>query len=118
MKPFRVFPCQFLAEIGPETIQRFANIPKADNGEGCSFDMLVRVEKDGAVTEVLLYPPTKVGQCLHETMLKDTFSPLPTPAHWVDCLSSWRYASFFVVVYLRLRIERFGLATESLFVVC
>jgi hypothetical protein len=67
MKPFRVLPYQFLAEIGPETIQRFANIPKAGNGEGRSFDMLVRVEKDGGVTEVLLYPPTKGGQCLHET---------------------------------------------------
>jgi hypothetical protein len=100
MEPFRVLPCQFLSEIGPETIQRFANIPKADNGEERSFDMLVRVEKDGAVTEVLLYPPTKVGQCLREPMLKDTFSPLPTPAQWVDSLSSWRYASFFVVVYL------------------
>ena len=78
-------PCpslSVLTEIGPESIQRFANIPKAD-GEGRSFDMLVRVEKDRAVTEVLLYPPTKVGQRLPEPMLKDTFSPLPTPAHWV-----------------------------------
>ena len=99
MKPFRVLPCQFLAEIGPEATPRFANIPKAD-GEGRSFDMLVRVEKDGGVREVLSCPPTKVGQGLRETMLKDMFSPPPTPAHWVDCLSSWRYASFFVVVHL------------------
>ena len=45
---------------------------------------LVRVEKDGAVREVLLYATTKVGKRLCETMLKDTLLPPPTPAHWVD----------------------------------
>ena len=79
MKPLRVLPCQFSRRLD-EAIRRFANIPRAD-GEGRSFDMLVRVEKDGGVSEVLLYLATKVGQCLRETMLKDTFSPPPTPAH-------------------------------------
>jgi len=76
------------AQVGKELVKKYPPVMKAckekANGEARSFDMLVRVEKDGAVGEVLLYPSTKVGQCLRETMLKDAFSPPPTPAHWVD----------------------------------
>ncbi|MBZ5630748.1 MAG: hypothetical protein LAO06_17975 [Acidobacteriia bacterium] len=49
-----------------------------------NFDMLVRVEKDGTVKEVLLFPPTKISQCLREPLLKATFSAPPKPAYWVD----------------------------------
>jgi hypothetical protein len=76
------------AQIGKELTNKYPPVMKVckekANGEGRGFDMLVRVEKDGAVGEILLYPSTKVGQCLREAMLKDTFSPPPTPAHWVD----------------------------------
>jgi len=76
------------AQIGRELAKKYPPVMKAckekANDEARSFDMLVRVEKDGDVREVLLSPPTKVSQCLRETMLKDTFSPPPTPAHWVD----------------------------------
>ena len=72
MKPLRVLPCQFSRRLEAKPYSDSPNIPRAD-GEGRSFDMLVRVEKDGGVSEVLLYLATKVGPCLRETMLKDTF---------------------------------------------
>jgi hypothetical protein len=53
-------------------------------GDTRSSDMLVNVDKDGAVKEVLLHSETKISHCLRETMLKDTFSLPPKPAYWVD----------------------------------
>ena len=48
-----------------------------------SFWFLVKIGKDGAVKEVLLYPETAIGICARETMLKDRFSPPPHDDHWV-----------------------------------
>jgi hypothetical protein len=64
MEPLRSLSLSVLAEIGPDVIKRFANIPKAD---GKRFDMLVRVEKDGTVRELFLCARTKVNRCLCET---------------------------------------------------
>jgi hypothetical protein len=76
------------AQIGRDLMKKYPPTLKAckekAGGEIRSFDMLLRVERDGTVKEVLLYPATKISQCLRETMLKDTFSPAPKPAHWVD----------------------------------
>jgi hypothetical protein len=41
--------------------------------------ILLKLEKDGTVKEVLLYPATKVGTCAREALLKDRFAPLPGP---------------------------------------
>jgi len=49
-----------------------------------SFWMLMKLAQDGAVTEVLLYPSTKIGTCARETLLKGKFSPPPKPAYWVS----------------------------------
>jgi hypothetical protein len=76
------------ALISKELAKKYPPIMKAckekAEGEIRGFDVLVRIEKDGTVKEVLLYPPTKISQCLRETMLKDRFSPPPKPDHWVD----------------------------------
>ena len=49
-----------------------------------SFWILMRVDKDGAVKEVLLHPTTKLGTCARETLLKSSFSPPPKPGYWVS----------------------------------
>ena len=49
-----------------------------------SFWILMKLDKDGAVREILLHPTTKMGTCARETLLKSTFSPPPRPAHWVS----------------------------------
>jgi hypothetical protein len=49
-----------------------------------SFWMLMKLDKDGAVKEVLLHSTTKLGTCARETLLKSAFSPPPRPAYWVS----------------------------------
>ena len=76
------------AQIGRDLAKKYPPVMKAckekAEGDTRSFDMLVRVDKDGTVKEVLLHPATRISQCLREAILKDTFSPPPNPAHWVD----------------------------------
>lgn len=48
-----------------------------------SFWMLLKLDKDGAVREVLLYPTTGMGACARKTLLKDRFSAPPRPDYWV-----------------------------------
>ncbi|HKW64906.1 MAG TPA: hypothetical protein VJN89_20290 [Candidatus Acidoferrum sp.] len=49
-----------------------------------SFWILMKIDKDGAVKEVLLHPVTKLGTCARETLLKSAFSSPPKPAYWVS----------------------------------
>lgn len=49
-----------------------------------SFWILMKLDKDGAVKEVLLHPATKLGACAREPLLKSAFSPPPKPAYWVS----------------------------------
>lgn len=48
-----------------------------------SFWMLLKLDKDGAVKEVLLYPTTSMGTCARKSLLKDRFSAPPKPDYWV-----------------------------------
>lgn len=49
-----------------------------------SFWILLKLDKDGAVKEVLLYPETKLGMCARPALLKDKFQAPPRPAYWVS----------------------------------
>lgn len=49
-----------------------------------SFWILLKLDKDGAAREVLLYPTTKLGTCAHEALLKDRFLAPPRPGYWVS----------------------------------
>ena len=49
-----------------------------------SFWMLLKLDRGGAVKEVLLHPTTKMGTCAREALLKATFAPPPRPAYWVS----------------------------------
>ena len=49
-----------------------------------NFWILLKLEKDGTVKEVLLYPATKVGTCAREALLKDKFTSPPRPAYWIS----------------------------------
>jgi len=48
------------------------------------FWMLIKLDKSGAVKEVLLYPATKMAACAREALLKGSFSPPPRSAYWVS----------------------------------
>src|SRR5262252_8534768 len=49
-----------------------------------NFWILLKLDKEGAVKEVLLHPTTKTGTCARETLLKSTFSAPPRAAYWVS----------------------------------
>jgi hypothetical protein len=48
-----------------------------------SFWILLKLDKDGAVEELLLYPTTKLGACARDVYMKDKFLPPPRPDYWV-----------------------------------
>ncbi|SRR5579871_4490891 len=48
-----------------------------------SFWILLKLDQNGAVQELLLYPETKLGTCARDAYLKDKFLPPPKPAYWV-----------------------------------
>ena len=75
---------QFTKELGNQYLAVMKDCQGKAGADLRSFDMLVRIEKDGSVKEILLYPPTKISQCLREPLLKATFSAPPKPAYWVD----------------------------------
>jgi len=49
-----------------------------------SFWILMKLDKDGAVKEVLLHPASKMDTCTRETLLASAFSPPPKPAYGVS----------------------------------
>ena len=49
-----------------------------------SFWILLKLDKNGTVKEVLLYPETKLGTCAREALLKDRLPAPPRPAYWVS----------------------------------
>ncbi|HEX8838666.1 MAG TPA: hypothetical protein VF748_17115 [Candidatus Acidoferrum sp.] len=49
-----------------------------------SFWILMKLDRIGAVQEVLLHPATKLGACAREILLKSAFSPPPKPSYWVS----------------------------------
>jgi hypothetical protein len=57
---------------------------KKSTGELSNFWILLRLEKSGAVKEVLLSPTTKFGSCTREALLKASFVPPPKPDYWVS----------------------------------
>jgi hypothetical protein len=48
-----------------------------------SFWILLKLDKDGLVEEVLLYPSTKLGACARDAYLKNKFPAPPHADYWV-----------------------------------
>ena len=47
--------------------------------------MLFKLDEDGSVLEMLLYPETKLAWCARESLVKDHFGILPPRAdYWVS----------------------------------
>jgi hypothetical protein len=49
-----------------------------------SFWILVKLNKDGTTSEILLNPETKLGTCARAALLRDKFLSPPRPAYWVS----------------------------------
>jgi hypothetical protein len=49
-----------------------------------SFWILLKLNKDGTASGILLYPETKLATCARAALFRDTFLPPPRPAYWVS----------------------------------
>jgi len=48
-----------------------------------NFWMLLKLDREGGVQELLLYPTTQMGTCAQKAYLNDKFLPPPQPGYWV-----------------------------------
>jgi hypothetical protein len=74
-------------QLGTEFTQKYFGTLrqcKQTAGDSQSFWILMKLDQDGSVKEVLLYPSTKLGICAREMLLKGKFSPPPRAAYWVS----------------------------------
>jgi len=75
-------------QLGKEFPQKYLDTMKqckqSASNDLADFWMLIKLDKSGAVKEVLLSPATKMAACARETLLKGSFSPPPHPAYWVS----------------------------------
>jgi hypothetical protein len=75
-------------QLGTEFVQKYLGPMRQCKQSAAddlrSFWILIKLDKDGTVKEVLLYPSTKIATCARESLLKDKFSSPPRPAYWVS----------------------------------
>jgi hypothetical protein len=79
----RAYDQQMGKEFAQKYLDTMKRCKKSAGNELESFWMLLKLDKDGVVKEILLYPTTKMGSCARETLLTGKFSAPPRPAYWV-----------------------------------
>jgi len=75
---------KFGKEFTDKHLSTMKQCKQSAGGDLESFWILMKLDKGGAVEEVLLHPATKMGACARERLLKSTFSPPPRAAYWVS----------------------------------
>lgn len=76
---------EFGNEFGQKHLGPLRQCKQSDGSDLTSFWMLFKLDKDGSVREVLLYPETKLGLCARESLVKDRFATVPPRAgYWVS----------------------------------
>jgi hypothetical protein len=79
------YDAQFGAEIAQKHLGPVKQCKQSAGGDLTSFWILFKLDKDGGVREMLLYPETKLGMCARELLSKDRFSTVPPRAgYWVS----------------------------------
>ncbi len=75
-------------QVGNEFVQNHLSEVRqckaAAGGDMRSFWFLLKLDHDGSVKEVLLYPSTKLGECSRDALLKDKLSAPPHAAYWAS----------------------------------
>jgi len=81
----KAFDEQFGTEFGQKHLGPLRQCKQSAGGDLTSFRMLFKLDKDGSVREMLLYPETKLGVCAREALVKDRFATVPPRAgYWVS----------------------------------
>jgi hypothetical protein len=76
---------QFGTEFAQKHLGPLKQCKQSDGGDLTSFWMLFKLDKDGSVREMLLYPETKLGLCARESLAKDRFATVPPrTGYWVS----------------------------------
>ena len=74
-------------QLGKEFPQKYLGTmrecKKSAAGDFSSFWIVMKLDKDGAVKEVLLSPATKLGSCVRDALLTGKFSAPPKASYWV-----------------------------------
>ena len=76
-------------QIGKEFMPSFGAALKqckqsAPSGSTSPFDMFLKLNADGSVSEGLVYPESAFAACARGVLLKGKFSPPPRGDHWVN----------------------------------
>jgi hypothetical protein len=81
----KTFDEQFGTEFGQKHLGPLRQCKQSDGSDLSSFWMLFKLDKDGSVREMLLYPETKLGLCAREALAKDRFGTIPPrTGYWVS----------------------------------
>ena len=76
---------QFGTEFGQKHLVPLRQCKQSDGSDLTSFWMLFKLDKDGSVREMLLYPETKIGLCARDSLAKDRFATVPPrTGYWVS----------------------------------
>jgi hypothetical protein len=80
----KAYDAQFGTEFAQKRLGPVKQCKQSAGGDLTSFWMLFKLDKDGGVREMLLYPETKLGTCARELLLKDKFATVPPrDGYWV-----------------------------------
>ena len=80
----KAFDEKFGEDFGAHHFGPLRQCKSASGNDLRSFWILIKLNKEGAVKELLLYPETKLGTCAREPLLKDRFPTPPRPEYWVS----------------------------------
>jgi hypothetical protein len=76
---------QFGTEFGQKHLGPLRQCKKSDGSDLTAFWMLFKLDQDGSVREMLLYPETKLGLCARESLVKHRFATVPPrTGYWVS----------------------------------
>lgn len=75
-------------QLGLEFVEKhlapFRQCKQSASKDMRSFWILLKLDKNGTVSEALFSPETAIATCARERVLHDRFSPPPHPAYWVS----------------------------------
>src|SRR5215472_2522756 len=81
----RTYDEQFGSEFAQKHLGPLRQCKQTGGSDLTSFWMLFRLDKDGSVREMLLYPETKLGSCARKSLVKDRFATVPPRTdYWVS----------------------------------
>jgi hypothetical protein len=78
----KAYDQKFGAEFMPKHFASLSQCKETAASDPRSFWILLKLDKDGVATEVLVTPSTKMSTCAQKALLKDKFPAPPRPGYW------------------------------------